>query len=79
MWHAQMDIQVKMELSPEMASIQLNASVRVLDPAATMKHNSPTHAANKIDTIGRPVWSIYPRILGAWPRSASAASVRDDP
>ncbi|EXJ76577.1 uncharacterized protein A1O5_01085 [Cladophialophora psammophila CBS 110553] len=53
MWHAQMDAHVMTDDRPEMASIQLNACVRVSSPAAMMRHSSPTADAKMMAIGGR--------------------------
>jgi hypothetical protein len=53
-----MEAQVKMELRPEIANIQLKACTRVAVPAATMKQRSPIAEARMMEISGRPVLSM---------------------
>ena len=59
----QMEAQVKTELRPESAIIQLKAVTLDLDPAK--KANKPSDNANETLTRGRPARSMYARMRGA--------------
>lgn len=75
----QIEVQLKIEANPEMANIQVKALPRASSPAATIYDKKPNAEEKMIATSGRPDRSMYPRILGACPRSARAARVREEP
>ncbi len=73
----QIEAQVKMHDRPDRARSHVKTwpAILVSDRYAI----KPTHAAKAMLTIGRPFLSMYAKILGAWPCTASAASVREEP
>ena len=76
MWQRQMEDQVKMELSPEVARSQEKASSCADE--AEMKAKRPNMEAKTTANSGRPWRSMYAKMRGAWPCSPRAASVREE-
>ena len=77
MWQRQIEPHVKIEERPESASNQSRTCPCAGESAQNAM--SPMPEAIEMATRGRPLRSIYRRNCGAWPCSAKAAKVRDDP